>query len=215
MVIGAIVGFASAVAIEYFRLRLETKLRKLEREQEAKQLREKIIKDFLEGEDFESSPPVAWLKVMKTESYTPRLRDYDTNDGSQKRDRLFLTLRRILTARNQVRGKYVLGRTQVIGRKDDCEISLSDISVSRIHAMLRYDEGTYIVFDLGSSAGTLVNDEKVPNSGKFLSNGDKISVGKSILLFEENLTEAMKQHREAMRQRRMDGETIVDSEEKT
>ncbi len=74
-----------------------------------------------------------------------------------------------------------------IGR-DDCDIKLSDKSVSRIHGVLRKTETGYEVFDFGSLSGTLVNG--TPVTGVEISGGDLIKMGSSRIMVMEPGPEA-------------------------
>ncbi len=50
------------------------------------------------------------------------------------------------------------GQTQLlIGRHDTCDVVLEDPTVSRMHARLFFRDGKWIVRDLESKNGTLVN----------------------------------------------------------
>src|SRR5690606_29949339 len=72
-------------------------------------------------------------------------------------------------------GRHVLcDRPITIGRDDEVELSLSDGSTSRRHCRVERDpEGAYILVDLGSTNGTLLNNQ--PVKGSFpLTPGDKI-----------------------------------------
>ncbi|XZE43853.1 ATP-binding protein [Pirellulaceae bacterium SH467] len=68
-----------------------------------------------------------------------------------------------------------------IGRDSQCEIHLSDSETSRHHAVIEFREGQYWIRDLGSSNGTFVNDQRVSESK--LTSGDRIQIGKQMLLF--------------------------------
>lgn len=51
--------------------------------------------------------------------------------------------------------------------------------VSRIHAVIRINQGTVELMDLGSSNGTFLNSERLsPNAEKPIRHGDIISLGK-------------------------------------
>ena len=70
-----------------------------------------------------------------------------------------------------------------IGRAAECEIRLTDTSVSRRHAQVKANgDGTWTVTDLGSTNGTKVNGATI-NERK-LKDGDTISTGDSHLRFE-------------------------------
>ncbi len=63
------------------------------------------------------------------------------------------------------------------------EIMLQDPSVSRPHARLERINEVWVVFDLGSANGTLVNGNVVTEKGRSLRDGDTISFGKTLVLF--------------------------------
>jgi len=64
----------------------------------------------------------------------------------------------------------------VIGR-EDASVLLSDPAVSRKHAVVRKSAEKYIIYDLGSSAGTIVDGKK--SQGAKVKGGDTIRLGKS------------------------------------
>ena len=70
-----------------------------------------------------------------------------------------------------------------IGRHPDNHIYLSDSLVSRRHAVLDYDRKLrkYLLVDLQSTNGTYLNDRRIEKG--FLSPGDRIRVGGSVLEF--------------------------------
>jgi len=70
----------------------------------------------------------------------------------------------------------------VIGRDRSCTIVLENSLVSKRHAMIQKIKDTYFITDLGSTNGTFVNKEPVPQ-GKYvrLESGDCIKIGKTIL----------------------------------
>jgi predicted component of type VI protein secretion system len=65
----------------------------------------------------------------------------------------------------------------VIGRSEDCQLSLDDAMISRRHALLRVSSAGVVVADLGSRNGISVNGEKVKEERR-LADGDRITVGK-------------------------------------
>ena len=70
-----------------------------------------------------------------------------------------------------------------LGRAAECEVRLTDTSVSRRHAEVRANgDGTWTVVDLGSTNGTKVNGATV--SERKLKDGDTISTGDTHLRFE-------------------------------
>ncbi len=78
--------------------------------------------------------------------------------------------------------------TLTVGRattRADWEIALQDPSVSRPHARLQLVESTWIVYDLGSANGTLVNGTPVSDKGRALRDGDVLTFGSTVTLFRE------------------------------
>ena len=71
-----------------------------------------------------------------------------------------------------------------IGRGVDNDIVLTDIAVSRRHLIIDSDGVTsFVMTDLGSGNGTLVNDRD--EDGAFrLSHGDRMELGNTVLVFE-------------------------------
>src|SRR5205823_10646466 len=73
-------------------------------------------------------------------------------------------------------------RVVVIGRAQDCDIQLSDPNVSRRHAELRQEDGSYQIVDLGSTNGMEVNGRRLRQAK--LENGDRIMLGFTEVVFE-------------------------------
>jgi diguanylate cyclase (GGDEF)-like protein len=69
----------------------------------------------------------------------------------------------------------------VVGRAANAEIRLQDDGVSRHHARLRVEGGEVWVDDLESRNGTFVNAQKITEPVQ-LADGDKIQIGRSIVL---------------------------------
>ncbi len=70
----------------------------------------------------------------------------------------------------------------VLGRLAGCDIVIDDPNVSRKHAEVRREDGQVVIRDLGSTNGTLVNGS--PTLERRLSDGDRITIGKTTLGFE-------------------------------
>ena len=68
-----------------------------------------------------------------------------------------------------------------IGRKGDNDLVLDDSQVSRRHAQLRAVSGSYHFFDLGSTGGSTINDQKVKNAA--LLPGDVLSLAGVPLIY--------------------------------
>jgi FHA domain-containing protein len=66
-----------------------------------------------------------------------------------------------------------------IGRLDSCDIVLSDTGVSRKHAEVRREGDEWVVVDLNSTNGTIVNGQAVRRHR--LAEGDRIEVGETTI----------------------------------
>ena len=78
--------------------------------------------------------------------------------------------------------RHVLGSGPLIlGRAEDCDISVNDQSVSRRHVRLDLEVDGYVATDLESTNGTFVNDS--PARGTHLEDGDYLRVGNCLFRF--------------------------------
>jgi hypothetical protein len=76
-----------------------------------------------------------------------------------------------------------------LGRRDENQIVLKDPHVSRNHAQLRVRDGRFVLFDLGSKAGTEVNGIQIKQH--ILQPGDVISIcGHELVYGEDSPAEA-------------------------
>ncbi len=73
--------------------------------------------------------------------------------------------------------------TVSVGRLPECTISINDSNISRRHAEMRQVGGDYVVIDLNSTNGTLVNGIKIAGEQR-LNEGDIISFGSTHVRFE-------------------------------
>ena len=71
-----------------------------------------------------------------------------------------------------------------LGRALDNDVVIDDARVSRHHAQLRLRQGRYVVYDTGSSGGTLVNQQSVSEAA--LQAGDVISLAGAQIIFGED-----------------------------
>jgi hypothetical protein len=69
----------------------------------------------------------------------------------------------------------------IIGRLGDSDVVLSDPGVSRRHAEIRQEDGEWIIADLGSTNGTMVNEATIGE--RALQEGDRITIGRHVLEF--------------------------------
>ena len=68
-----------------------------------------------------------------------------------------------------------------LGRRNNNDIVINDLRVSRLHAQIRKTRDGYMIFDVGSSGGTFVNGERI--SCYLLQTGDVISLAGYTLVF--------------------------------
>jgi|SRR5919106_3078980 hypothetical protein len=73
------------------------------------------------------------------------------------------------------------GERMVIGRLEGSDVQISDPGASRRHAEVRRDGNDYVLVDLGSTNGTLVNE--APVTEHTLEEGDRITIGRTVLEF--------------------------------
>jgi hypothetical protein len=64
----------------------------------------------------------------------------------------------------------------LIGRSEDVDLRLDDISVSRRHALISFVDGGWILTDLGSRNGTWINGWRLPGPAP-VGAGDLLDVG--------------------------------------
>ena len=72
-------------------------------------------------------------------------------------------------------------RTTTVGRSRQCDISLSNQSVSRHHAVISRGDGQFTIEDCGSTSGTSVNGHTIKKQA--LKHGDNIQIGSCLLQF--------------------------------
>lgn len=78
--------------------------------------------------------------------------------------------------------RYDVDRDITIGRDVSNDITLSDASVSLVHAQIHKENNRFFIKDLGSTNGIKRNGEKVISSE--LNDGDGLTIGRSIIRVE-------------------------------
>ena len=68
-------------------------------------------------------------------------------------------------------------RPRIIGRDKAVDVRFNHSGVSRQHAEITFKENRFIIRDLGSTNGTLLNKDRVDKNGLELVHGDKIVLG--------------------------------------
>jgi hypothetical protein len=80
--------------------------------------------------------------------------------------------------------RVYIGDTPVsIGRLPECTVAVNDSNISRRHAEVRVTPTAFVVVDLGSTNGTMVNGIQIAGEQR-LRDGDIVSVGSTHLRFE-------------------------------
>lgn len=69
----------------------------------------------------------------------------------------------------------------VVGRLPECDVVVEDAGASRQHAEIRRENGRFVLADLGSTNGTLVNESTIGEHT--LADGDRITIGTTVLEF--------------------------------
>lgn len=69
------------------------------------------------------------------------------------------------------------GTSFSIGRHQDCDFYIADMTVSRMHARLVKEPGGWTLIDLGSTNGTRINGWRVRGTGAPVRAGDQVRFG--------------------------------------
>src|ERR1043166_9683598 len=77
--------------------------------------------------------------------------------------------------------RRVLEGPTIFGRASECEVSLSDVRLSRLHCRIEPDRDHWVLIDLNSRNGTLVTGEKIERYS--LSDGDEFEIASSRVTF--------------------------------
>ena len=99
-------------------------------------------------------------------------------------------------------------RVLVLGRGDDCDIRLTDHSVSRKHALIEPTPDGYYVADQHSTNGTFVNDKQL-DSPWLLQDGDYLRVGNCLYRYLAGGNIEAEYHEEIYRLTILDGLTQI------
>jgi len=70
----------------------------------------------------------------------------------------------------------------ILGRRQECDLCIPLPAVSRKHCELNMDRGQLKIRDLGSKNGTIVNGQRIEETG--LKPGDKLKIGPLTLLVQ-------------------------------
>ncbi len=73
----------------------------------------------------------------------------------------------------------------IIGRYSSNNVVINGIGVSRVHAKIRPEREGYILYDMASESGTIVNGRKIERH--HLRNNDEISIARIKLTFKKDI----------------------------
>lgn len=81
----------------------------------------------------------------------------------------------LVTKSGQEKNFPLASSVTVIGRRQDCDLCIPMMNISRRHCQINQDENSLKIRDLSSRNGTFVNGEKIEEA--ILKPGDSISIG--------------------------------------
>jgi hypothetical protein len=70
-----------------------------------------------------------------------------------------------------------------LGRSRQCDVVIDDPNVSRHHAEVRPRSGTWVLIDLGSTNGSILNGKRIEQP-EVIHPGDEIEIGTSVITFD-------------------------------
>ena len=94
---------------------------------------------------------------------------------------------RLYVAEGAERGRSLAlggGTPTTVGRSRACGLALSDPNASKEHLQIAWEDGAWVMTDLGSSHGTRVNGK--PAERAVLKPFDRIAIGDTVMIFEVN-----------------------------
>jgi pSer/pThr/pTyr-binding forkhead associated (FHA) protein len=89
----------------------------------------------------------------------------------------------LIDRENPTRRFDIAKPTIVIGRTQKCDVVLDHATVSRQHATIKLEEGQFRLYDLGSSNGTFVGENRV-RQPVALEDGATVRFGKVEFVFK-------------------------------
>ncbi len=94
-----------------------------------------------------------------------------------------MRVRLIVLSGQNIKQSFDLNDGMAIGRNRSAGICLTDTNVSRQHAVIRFNAGSWFIQDQGSKGGTFVNGQKI--SAMALKTGDRIRIGSTEFEFRD------------------------------
>ena len=103
-----------------------------------------------------------------------------------------------LAGGESVEKKTITRSRFLIGRNQECELAIHDTIASREHAVIRESKGRFVLEDLKSRNGTMVNGKKITTVT--LADGDEIRIGDCRIMFVEKSQDPSKKEKAALEQ---------------
>ena len=141
-------------------------------------LRARIWED-LHKEGISIPYPIQTLEITRPRRQRPEAGDEET--AGPRPARLYV-------AEGPERGRSLAldgigGNTPAtVGRSRSCSLPLTDPNISKEHLRLAWEDGAWVMTDLGSSKGTRVNGQ--PAERTILRPFDRIAMGDTVIIFE-------------------------------
>jgi small-conductance mechanosensitive channel len=88
----------------------------------------------------------------------------------------------VLEGPERGRSLALAGSPATVGRSRGCTLALTDPNASKEHLRIAWENGGYVVTDLGSSFGTRLNGQAISRAA--LSPLDRIAIGDTVMIFE-------------------------------
>jgi len=91
---------------------------------------------------------------------------------------------RLFVTEGNERGRSVdlKGEPVLVGRSRACTLMLTEPNASKEHLRIAWEDGAWVMTDLGSSRGTLLNGK--PEARAALKPFDRIAIGDTVMIFE-------------------------------
>ena len=91
---------------------------------------------------------------------------------------------RLFVARGPDRGRavHLHGQKVTVGRSTSCTLTLVEPRASKEHFRIEWEDGAYVLTDLDSHNGTVINGERIES--QVLRDFDRIDLGDTVIVFE-------------------------------
>lgn len=130
-----------------------------------------------------SFSPVSFIEYPAYASFSNQ-KNYASSFQSPSHSKIKVRLS-VLSGPKRGRTMILSEPTFMIERESD-KLSLEDISISRHHAILKYQDGMWFIQDLDSTNGTSLNDKPlIPRRLACIADGSVLQVGDTRIAFSQ------------------------------